>query len=512
MASIKKEIKNNLLTKVLEENRINEFIRTYFRVGEADMLEIYEQLLNSIFLSNKNNEDIIREILLLLKWENGFLLDNIFSVFRPSDKELTEVLFKKLNFKINKLEDRWIVSLSESVFSNKNITSFFKWINNLIKDVENFESAFFFKEIPIWQDVMDLVKRTVQKEFIKENLSWEVTEKRKKYFLIEYEKQITTKINLKLREKYKIKFSKKIKNFLDTPLQLAINREIDIIGEQYIKKQLNHTYFNSSITNIISDYSRKKGVFDKVLAEKEKLSPQHIAHYENKLKGIKQRISWMKTIQSKLEEINKKEESYKIKGLEIIKRKKEKLFSGGIIGKNTFTKQVGVNLKQRIKESFWQIIDFDKIELDLGKVIGAINKGFILTKPKQSLPNLLVTTKKDTKNGKITLTKIDANKNIDTFVDKLLSSIKGDIKNDFINHLTEEDIFSYYLINTEGKKISPSFYSKLEVRLRELWFFNTLADLLWKDDIIQGILDKKAYQYMDKNKLINPYDIDKEKK
>ena len=155
MSYLQKEIKKNLLEKVIEENKINFFIRKFFKINEVWILSIYESLLNNIFTINKNNEDIIKEILTVLKQDDWFFLDNLFSVFRPGDETLQTHLFNKLNLETNKLWNNWIISLVEPVFSDKEIVKFFANISKLITSYDRFVELFFKSEIKIPEDVRE---------------------------------------------------------------------------------------------------------------------------------------------------------------------------------------------------------------------------------------------------------------------------------------------------------------------------------------------------------------------
>lgn len=514
--SIKKEIKNNLLERVLEENKINEFIRQYFKVWEADLLDIYESLLNSVFAANKWNEDTIQEILLILKESNNFLLDSIFSVFRPSDKDLQELLFKKLKLKNDSFENRGIISLSESVFSSNEMTDFFRSINVLVKDYENFEKEFFLKEINISQEVWDEVEEVTIEEFIRQNTTAEIDNEERKDMILTNKQEIERKTLQVLVWRYREELDKKLKNFFELPLQDTISREIEIISEQYINPKIEGNFITQALLHNSEYYTKKKTVYTKALADKTKpLSAEKKKTYEVAEKKLDTKAKSILSIKNKLEEIEKKESEYKLKIEKNFLKKKDRFIKSKVIGTTLYQREASQKIKKDIDSIFSGIINYDRLEGDTQKVLDfVITQQLVQKLPEgRQLPNVLdfEFTEKD-KKGNPQVKKVQNKKYLDSLIDSIFKKFYKEFELIIYNELKPQDIFTYILKYQKNKKgMVLESMDRIEARLRAVGFFQYIDKEIRENINFQISLDKKVSQFMDKEKLLTPYDIAKEK-
>lgn len=322
-SSLQREIKDNLLKKVLEENKTNTFIKNYFKINESTILSIYESLLNSIFSLNKENEEIVKEMLILLKQKEGFLLDNIFSVFRPGDEDLKTLLFKPLNLEDNKLGDRGILVLSESTFSDNKISDFFEEIKNLIEHYKEFVNNFFINKVEIPEDIQSEALRKAEDDILSVYLlsDKDYSQENKQLILQNNKVKVEKRKLAILKEKYKNELNTKLKELFDSSLQTTIDDELSLLN-LYVSKKLSKEIIPFILKNKIDQFDVDQKIITNNIASGK---IKNIEQAKLKIKNLRDRSSHLQSISKKLGSLEVKEQKYITLGIETLENKLKSL-------------------------------------------------------------------------------------------------------------------------------------------------------------------------------------------
>ena len=467
---LEKEIKKNLLEKVIEENKINFFIRKFFKINEVWILGIYEGLLNNIFQLNKNNEDIIKEILIVLKQDDWFFLDNLFSVFRPADEALQLHLFKKLNLNENEIWNNWIITLSEPVFSDKEIVKFFDNITKLIISYDKFVEFFFLKEVKIPEQVIE--KALLQAEndilniYIKE---WvEISEERRKNLIEKNILKIEKRHLSLLKNQYKTELNTKLKDLFNISLQKEIEEEINLIN-LYLESKINKTFVSFVLEN---NKQNKQLVIEK--ANKMLLVNGKNSWTIVKIKNyINSNQSAIKNIDKKVKiinSINKKEWIFQSMITSTIDKKIKKLLKSWFFWTSKFSSWVEKDLIKQIEKIFLNNINYEKLN-----EVQTITKTFIskIVFWKPTSINYLRFVKQDEKIKK----KIDWKGLINKFVKWFLKEHLWNLEK-IVKNFNYKILIDYHLYKTE--RIENAIIDN---------FYMSLSDLLIGFNIENYILD-----------------------
>jgi len=499
---LKNEIKQNLLEKVIEENKINFFIRKFFDTNEVWILSIYEGLLNNIFQLNKNNEDVITEILTVLKQTDWFFLDNLFSVFRPADETLQTQLFNKLNLKSNELSNNWIITLSEPVFSDKEIVKFFENIWELVNSYESFVELFFEKEIKIPEEIREQALHKAENDILEIYVKdWiEITKEKKRNILAKNELKVSKRQFDILKTQYKTELITKLRELFNVSLQKDIEEELDLINI-YIKHKINKDFIEFVLNNNLKTKKERIKKLNEILLktkdDKEKaLKIKKIIDWLNKsIENI-----WKKTVL--LDTIEKKKNTYSSMVKETIDKKIQKLLKNWLFGGSQFSKDMKIEINNQIENVFTKEINYKNFYNIQNITWHFIDKEIFGNKTKI---DYLKFVKQDEKIKK----KIDWLNLINKFSESFLSEHLSDIEM-FVWKFNENLLINYHLYKTEKLKsaISENFYIQLfdilvQLRIETFFLENVPIEL-------QEILNTKIEKEL-KNKWLEGHELKIEK-
>ena len=464
---LKTEIKKNLLEKVIEENKINFFIRKFFKINEVSILSIYEGLLNNIFELNKNNEDLIKEILTVLKQPDWFFLDNLFSVFRPADETLQKQLFEKLNLKVNNLNDNWIVSLSEPIFSDKEIVKFFENIYKLSDHYENFVEAFFLNNINFPKEILEKAKIDSEDDilniYVKEWI--ELTKEKRENLIAKNELKIEKRRIQILKSQYRTELTTKLRDLFDISLQKDIEDEIELI-HTYIKHKLDKDFVTFVLWNIVNNYKSDVEKVNKLILENPK--GQNIEKYKKILTVYQEKQSKLDKKVKFLENIDKKKELYNGMVKDTIDKKFNLLLKKWLFWDSLFKKKIKENLENVLNEFFEKDIDF--VSLSKTKYI---TKNFIDWKILWEKSKINYLKYKFDKNKKNINLKILNWKFIDTILKNYTWTFE-----DIVKETNSKQIINFYLYKYQkiDKAIVDNFYVKISEKLINEWLENFIVN------------------------------------
>lgn len=501
-SSLQKEIKESLLQKVLEENKINTFIKSYFKINETTILSIYENLLNSIFSLNKENEEIVKEMLTLLKQKEWFLLDNIFSVFRPGDEDLKTLLFKPLNLKDNELRDKWILVLSESTFSDNKINDFFEEIKNLIEHYREFVNTYFLNKIEIPDEIYQEAQKRAEEDILNVYLlsDKDYSQENKNLILQNNRVKVEKRRLTILKDRYKNELNSKLKELFDNSLQTTINEELKLLN-LYISKKLSREIIPFILKNKIDQFE----VDQKIIITKLSTGKiQNIEQAKLKIKNLKDRSIYLQNIFKKLSSLELKEEKYITLGIETLNNKLKRLTKSTFLKTALFPVKFKSKLTDNLKRLLSDNINFDVFNKESEQITKYFLFDKVFTPWKKSYEVEVIS---EIVNGNIISKKLDGKKWIEDLVDIILKTYKKDFQT-FWEKFDKYILLQYYLFKyKKNKNVSINFFQSLDEKFEKREFEHFLIENMPSE--LAEIMRKKIRDNLLENGL-EAYELNKE--
>lgn len=470
--SLQKEIKENLLNKVIEENKVNTFIKNYFWINENTILTIYEKLLNSIFSLNKENEEIVKEMLTLLKQKEGFLLDNIFSVFRPSDNDLKDVLFKSLNLIDNKLGDKWILVLSESTFSDNKINDFFENIKDLIEHYKKFVDSYFINNVKIPQEVDSDAQNQAERDILNVYLTSEkdVTEKNKQLILLNNKVKVEKRKLQILKRRFSNELNSKLKELFNSSLQITIDNELELLN-LYVKNKLEKTIVPFIIKNKIDQAEIDEKVLLNKLQNKKIKNPEI---GKKQIQILRKRKQNLQDIIKKLNSLDSKTNRYITLWIETLDSKIKSLTKSTIFKGPIFLQDFKENVSKELRRLLTEQIDFNVFENESPE----ITKYFLFDRVFTEKSNISYENIETSEvvNEEIIKKKINWVKEIETFIENMFKTHKKNFQT-FWENFDKITLLQYYLYKyKKNKSVTLDFFHNLWEKFEGLNFEHYIID------------------------------------
>lgn len=501
-SSLQKEIKESLLQKVLEENKTNTFIKNYFKINESTILSIYESLLNSIFSLNKENEEIVKEMLILLKQKEWFLLDNIFSVFRPWDEDLKTLLFKPLNLEDNKLWDKWILVLSESTFSDNKISDFFEEIKNLIEHYKEFVNNYFIKRIEIPEDIQNEALRKAEDDILSVYLlsDKDYSQENKQLILQNNRVKVEKRKLAILKDKYKNELNTKLKELFDSSLQSTIDDELVLLN-LYLSRKISWEIIPFILKNKIDQFEVDQKIITNKLTN---WSIKNVEQAKAKIKNLKDRSLHLQNLSKKLSSLEIKEKKYVTLWIETLDHKLWALTKSTMFKPALFPQKFKTKITQNFLRLLSEKINFNIFDEESDQITKYFLFDKVFTKDTKNYESVVIS---EIVNWNIMSKKINWTKWIQDLIDIILKVYKKDFQTIW-EKFDRYTLLQYYIYRyKKNKNVNIDFFQNLSEKFEKRDFEHFLIENM-PTDLVEVIKQKLKDSLLEQD--LEVYELNKE--